>query len=94
MYHSHTRPLTTLPAFAVSLSAGLYDKLRLKLPFSEDSMLGKMAEALRTHPIHVDHVADAIVKSIAEGRRGIVDVPTMRSWAGFQVPEDQVGAQP
>lgn len=90
MYHSHTRPLSTLPAFAVSLSAGLHDRLRLPLPFGADSLLGKTAQTLRTHPIHVDHVADAIVKSIAEGREGVVDVPTMRRWAGFDVPEEEV----
>jgi hypothetical protein len=33
----------------------------------------------------VDHVASAVLKSIVEGRRGVVDVPTMRSWAGFKV---------
>lgn len=93
MYHSHTRPLSTLPAFAVSLSAGLHDRLHLPLPFSEESLLGKTAQTLRTHPIHVDHVADAICKSIAEGREGVVDVPTMRAWAGFDVPEGDLGAQ-
>lgn len=93
MYHSHTRPLSTLPAFAVSLSAGLHDKLHLPLPFRDDSLLGKTAQTLRTHPIHVDHVADAIVKCIAEDKEGIVDVPTMRRWAGFDVPEEDLKTQ-
>jgi nucleoside-diphosphate-sugar epimerase len=93
MYNAHIRPLSTLPAFALSLTAGLHDRLQPSLgepPFKPGSALARAAENLATHPIHVDHVADAIVRSIAEGVEGVVDVPTMRRWAGFEVPE-QVG---
>lgn len=89
MYNAHIRPLSTLPAFAISLTAGLHDRLQLNPPFKPDSFLGRAAENFATHPIHVDHVADAIIKCIAEGSEGVVDVPTMRRWAGFDVPDVQ-----
>jgi nucleoside-diphosphate-sugar epimerase len=97
MYNAHVRPLSTLPAFALSLTAGLHDRLQLQEKLDPDSkfkpdpasFLGRAADNFSTHPIHVDHVADAIVKCIAEGTEGVVDVPTMRRWAGFEVPEAQ-----
>lgn len=91
MYNAHIRPVTTVPAFALSVTAGIHDKLGLKLPFSGDNFFGRAAESLKTHPIHVDHVADAIVKCIAEDREGVVEIPTMRKWAGFDVPEASEG---
>jgi hypothetical protein len=34
--------------------------------------------------MHVDHVAEAVIRCISEeGREGVVDVNTMRTWAGF-----------
>ncbi|BEI83756.1 hypothetical protein CcaverHIS002_0403600 [Cutaneotrichosporon cavernicola] len=89
MYNAHVRPISTLPAFALSLTAGLHDRLHLPMPFSADSALGKAAETLCTHPIHVDHVADAIIRSIATGEEGVVNVDTMREWAGFEVVRDK-----
>jgi hypothetical protein len=68
----------------LSLSAGLHDKIRIPLPVTPSSLLGGVSEALRTHPLHVDHVADGIIRSIAdEDRIGVVDIDTMRAWAGF-----------
>ncbi|KAL1412082.1 hypothetical protein Q8F55_003079 [Vanrija albida] len=93
MYHPHTRPVSTLPAFALSLTAGLHDRFRLPFDFGgPETLLGGTAESLRTHPIHVDHVADAIVKAIAEEQQGVIDVQTMRRWAGFDVPEESARA--
>lgn len=84
MYHPHLRPLSTLPSFLLSLSAGLADRTALPNPFASKSPLHGAAEALRTHPLHVDHVAEAVLRSIAdEQRSGVVDVQTMREWAGF-----------
>ncbi|EIW67895.1 hypothetical protein TREMEDRAFT_32601 [Tremella mesenterica DSM 1558] len=84
MYHPHIRPISTLPAFALSLTASTHDTLHIPLPFSPDSFFGGAAEALRTHPLHVDHVAEAAIKSIEDSsREGVVDVDTMRQWAGF-----------
>ncbi|BEJ14573.1 hypothetical protein CspHIS471_0403400 [Cutaneotrichosporon sp. HIS471] len=89
MYNAHVRPISTLPAFALSLTAGIHDRLHLPISFSADSALEKAVETLRTHPIHVDHVADAIIRSIATGGEGVVDVDTMREWAGFEVVRDK-----
>lgn len=83
MYHPHIRPISTLPAFALSLSAGIHDTLRIPNIFASKSLLGGAAGALRTHPLHVDHVGEAIIKVITEEREGVVDVDTMRRWAGF-----------
>jgi hypothetical protein len=83
MYHPHIRPISTLPAFALSVSAGIHDRLRLPNIFPSKSILGGAADALRTHPLHVDHVGEAIIKVISEGREGVVDVDMMRRWAGF-----------
>jgi hypothetical protein len=88
MYHPHIRPFSTLPAFALSLSAGLADRLSLPNPFASKSLLGGMADSLRTHPIHVDHVAEAVLRCIAdEDKRGVVDIEEMRRWAGFWMKE-------
>lgn len=88
MYEPQVRPLTTLPAFGLSLSAGLYDAIKPRIPFSPGSTLAQAAEALATHPLHVDHVADAIVRCVADDIQGIIDVQTMRRWAGFEVSEE------
>lgn len=89
MYHPHVRPLSTLPAFGLSLTAGLHDRLNMPLPVSPTSFLGGAAAALRTHPLHVDHVAEAVIRCIAEeDKEGVIDVPTMRRWAGFGAAED------
>jgi hypothetical protein len=89
MYNAHVRPVSTLPAFALSLTAGLHDRLHLPMPFSPESALGKAAETLRTHPIHVDHVADAIIRCLATRDEGIFGVETMREWAGFDVVREK-----
>jgi len=94
MYHPHIRPISTLPAFALSLSASLHDALPLPNPFPKQSFFGGAAEALKTHPLHVDHVGEAVVRGIEEGREGVVDVGMMRGWAGFKAAEGegQMGA--
>ncbi|ORX33547.1 putative mitochondrion protein [Kockovaella imperatae] len=87
MYHPHVRPISTLPAFLLSVSASL------PLPniFASRSLLGSSVTSLKTHPIHVDHVAEAILRSIDDPERvGVVDVELMRSWAGFQDAEEAV----
>ena len=84
MYHPHIRPLSTLPAFLLSLSAGLADRTGFPNPFASKSLLAGAADSLRTHPLHVDHVAEAVIRCIGdEGKQGVIDVPTMRAWAGF-----------
>ncbi|KAK8845366.1 hypothetical protein IAR55_006079 [Kwoniella newhampshirensis] len=83
MYHPHIRPLTTLPAFLVDLSAKLSSASGLPNPFASRSALHGALESLRTYPLHVDHVAAAVLKCIEEGREGVVEVPEMREWAGL-----------
>ncbi|ORY31932.1 hypothetical protein BCR39DRAFT_465115 [Naematelia encephala] len=84
MYHPHIRPLSTLPAFLLSLTATLAEHTSGSNPFASKSALAGAAEAMRTHPIHVDHVAEAVVRCIAdENKEGVVEVNTMREWAGF-----------
>lgn len=91
MYHPHTRPLSTLPSFLLSCTASLHDTLGAnQLPLSPSNPIAQAARALQTHPLHVDHVASAVLKSIVEGRQGVVDVPTMRAWAGFNVKGKEV----
>ena len=91
MYHPHTRPLSTLPSFMLSCTASLHDSLGAnQLPLSPSNPVAQAARALQTHPLHVDHVASAVLKSILEGRQGVVDVPTMRRWAGFKVRGDEL----
>lgn len=47
-------------------------------------------EGLKTHPIHVDHVAEACLRCVVEeGREGVVNVEEMRRWAGFRVREKE-----
>lgn len=86
MYHPHVRPISTLPAFLLSLSASL----PIPNPFASKSFLNGALESLSTHPIHVDHVASAVLKCIEdEEMRGVVDVDLMRKWAGFKVDGKQ-----
>lgn len=88
MYHPHTRPVSTLPAFLLSLSASL----PIPNPFASKSFLGGGIEALKTQPLHVDHVAEAVIRSIGEeGRQGVIDVETMRTWAGFNGKQKEPG---
>lgn len=94
LYHPHIRPLSTLPAFLLSLTAGVHDRISLPLPVSPDSVLGGAAAGLRTHPLHVDHVASAVLRCIEQPGEvveestqregaGVVDVGMMRRWSGF-----------
>ncbi|OCF44265.1 mitochondrial protein [Kwoniella heveanensis CBS 569] len=83
MYHPHIRPLTTLPAFLIDLSSKLSTSIGVQNPFASKSPLHGAMEALRTYPLHVDHVASAVLKCIQEGREGVVDVKEMRDWAGL-----------
>lgn len=86
MYHPHIRPLSTLPAFFLSLSASLADKSGIPNIFASKSALGGAAEALRTHPLHVDHVAEAVVRCLLdEDKEGVINVQTIRQWAGFGI---------
>ncbi|WVR03372.1 hypothetical protein IAU60_000363 [Kwoniella sp. DSM 27419] len=83
MYHPHIRPLTTLPAFLIDISAKLSTASGLPNPFASKSPLHGAMEGLRTYPLHVDHVASAVLRCIEEKREGPVEVGEMRDWAGL-----------
>ncbi|OXB34246.1 mitochondrial protein [Cryptococcus neoformans] len=94
MYHPHTRPLSTLPAFLIDLSSKLSAALPAPLQnipslFSPQSAIRGALEGARTFPLHVDHVANAVLKCVENGeRRGVVEVDEMRRWAGFKYSND------
>ncbi|OWZ30012.1 mitochondrial protein [Cryptococcus neoformans c45] len=94
MYHPHTRPLSTLPAFLIDLSSKLSAALPSPLQnipslFSPQSAIRGALEGARTFPLHVDHVANAVLKCVENGeRRGVVEVDEMRRWAGFKYSND------
>ncbi|WWC67065.1 uncharacterized protein I206_100972 [Kwoniella pini CBS 10737] len=73
MYHPHIRPLTTLPAFLIDISSKLSLKLGGKNPFASNSFFYGTLESFKTFPLHVDHVALSILKSIEDSRQGIID---------------------
>ncbi|WWC85567.1 uncharacterized protein L201_000431 [Kwoniella dendrophila CBS 6074] len=97
MYHPHIRPLTTLPAFFIDLSSKLSLKTGISNPFASKSSLYGALESLKTFPLHVDHVANSILKSIEDSRNNttkqeedygwggarIIEVDQMREWAGL-----------
>ncbi|KIR30002.1 mitochondrial protein [Cryptococcus deuterogattii LA55] len=94
MYHPHTHPLSTLPAFLIDLSSKLNAALPTPLQnipslFSPQSAIRGALEGARTFPLHVDHVATAVLKCVEDGeRRGVVEVDEMRRWAGFKYSND------
>ncbi|WWC57867.1 uncharacterized protein I303_100402 [Kwoniella dejecticola CBS 10117] len=95
MYHPHIRPLTTLPAFLIDISSKLSLKTGGQNPFASKSPLYGALESLKTFPLHVDHVASAVLKAIEDSRNGntheasslggarVMEVPEMRHLAGL-----------
>ncbi|WVN87369.1 uncharacterized protein L203_102547 [Cryptococcus depauperatus CBS 7841] len=83
MYHPHLRPLSTLPAFLINLSAKASAASGIPNIFPKGTALHGAAEALKTYPLHVDHVADAVLRCIEGDQRGVVGVEEMRRWSGF-----------
>ncbi|WRT63558.1 uncharacterized protein IL334_000463 [Kwoniella shivajii] len=102
MYHPHIRPLTTLPAFLIDMSSKLSTASGIANPFASKSPLHGMMESLRTYPLHVDHVASAVLRCIEEAREPsgeehdswggarVVEVPEMRDWAGLGKNKDKI----
>ncbi|WWC97358.1 hypothetical protein V866_004237 [Kwoniella sp. B9012] len=97
MYHPHIRPLTTLPAFLIDLSSKLSLRSGIPNPFASKSPLHGALESMRTFPLHVDHVANSVLRCIEESRAlgqeqqegegwggaRVVEVQQMREWAGL-----------
>ncbi|EKM82635.1 hypothetical protein AGABI1DRAFT_35050 [Agaricus bisporus var. burnettii JB137-S8] len=99
VYHAHQRPVTTPLAFLLDLSATLHARVPPTVPTPSGilqtlsdqrpvtpSALEAMANILVIPPIHVDHVADAILASLdsANGVKGVVGVRRMRELIGWK----------
>lgn len=96
VYHAHFRPLTTPFAALLDLSATLHSAaprgfptpssvLRALSGGRSESPFRSMANALTTPPIHVDHVAGAVVAALLNPNvRGVVDVLGMRELVGWK----------
>jgi hypothetical protein len=81
------RPLTTLPAFALSLTSQL-PRPPASLFRTSTNPLAKSLKAittsLSTPALHVDHVAAAALRSIEDDSiSGVVGVREMRRWVGM-----------
>lgn len=89
MYHPHNRPLTTPLAVLLDITSSLHQKIGLPLPLpaSSSGALGALfaaANSLKVPPIHVDQVAECVVKSIEnDSVTGVVDTRQMRRWIGL-----------
>jgi hypothetical protein len=100
VYHAHLRPLTSLPAAALDLSAALHAGAPALVPTPAGALralaaatggggaspLASLANALTVPPIHVEHVAEAVVAALDARRadvRGPLDVRAMRALIGW-----------
>jgi hypothetical protein len=98
VYHAHLRPLTSLPAAALDLSAWVHRAVPAALPTPAGALrafaavtgvdaASSMAGALTIPPIHVEHVAEAIVAALdptrtdVRGPLGVRDMRTLIGWA-------------
>lgn len=87
MYHPHLRPLTTVPAFMLSLTSQLPRPPPSLFRTSTNPLaksLKAIATSLSTPALHVDHVAAAALRSVQDDSiTGVVGVREMRRWAGM-----------
>lgn len=98
MYHPHERPLSTLPAVMLDISSSLANYPPFSfLPRPSSSHLASQAQSTRKPsafaslnqslsipPIHVDQVAECVLRSIEHPEvKGVVDTRDMRRWMGL-----------
>jgi hypothetical protein len=103
MYHPHERPLSTLPAVLLDITSTLSNHLPFSLfPRTSSSnllnpkpspfplkTLSSLSSSLSVPPIHVDQVAECILRTIEHPHvKGIVDTKEMRRWIGLDKAED------
>lgn len=98
IYHPHARPLSTLPAALLDLSANIQSRLPpgLKatnllrtLPMPAALAPDSLANLLTIPPIHVDTVAEAICRAIEQDEIvGALGVKAMRELTGFQQAQE------
>lgn len=107
MYHPHDRPLSTLPAVLLDMTSRVHASMPFKLPLPSSPVptqsspssrasplaaLGAVGASLQVPPIHVDHVAECICRSVEDPDvRGVVDTRRMRSWVGLDQQPASVG---
>ncbi|KZP19468.1 NAD(P)-binding protein [Athelia psychrophila] len=97
VYHPHHRPLTSPLAALLDASASLHAAAPSSFPTparilralagrdGPESALASVANALSVPPIHVEHVAEAVVAALdpASGVRGVLGVRAMRTLIGW-----------
>ncbi|KAN0063796.1 hypothetical protein ACQY0O_003846 [Thecaphora frezii] len=94
MYHPHTRPLSTLPAAILEASAAFHRSPPLPLPLPTPAAvlssslapaaLRPMARLLTTPPLHIDTVAKAVCRAIADATvAGPIDPTHIQHLAGW-----------
>ncbi|KAJ9125560.1 hypothetical protein QFC22_000522 [Naganishia vaughanmartiniae] len=106
MYHPHDRPLTTPLAVLLDITSSLHSRMPFALPLPASPVptssrspasrssplqaLGAVGASLQVPPIHVDHVAECICRSIEDEQvHGVVDTKTMRQWVGLDPVVEQ-----
>lgn len=103
MYHPHERPLSTPLAVLLDVTSRLHSRMPFALPLppsppplsrsspssrsSPLQALGALGASLQVPPIHVDHVAECICRSVEDQHvQGVVDTAEMRQWVGLDPP--------
>lgn len=100
MYHPHIRPLSTPLAVLLDITSTIHTRMSslfpgrartaspLPPPTASPPPPG-IRSTLATPPIHVDHVAAAVLRAVEDPAvEGVVRTRTMRAWAGW---DDEVG---
>jgi hypothetical protein len=103
MYHPHERPLSTLPAALLDITSRLSNHLPFSLlprsissnlanpppPSGPFKTLSSLSSSLAIPPIHVDQVAECVLRSIEHPQiKGVVDTKDMRRWMGLDAAEE------
>lgn len=79
----HTAAPSALPTPA-SILRSASSLLRSSRDDEMGSSLEAMANALSTPPVHVEHVAEAVCRSVDGGVEGVVGVREIREMVGFR----------
>lgn len=105
IYHAHLRPLTSPVAALLSASAQFHRRVPESMPTPAGFMralsrvvaepLDSVANALTTHPIHVEHVASAACDAVEDPSvSGPLDVRAMRRLIGWPLDGDTAHEAP
>ncbi|GHJ85309.1 hypothetical protein NliqN6_1711 [Naganishia liquefaciens] len=103
MYHPHERPLSTPLAVLLDVTSRIHTRMPFALPLPSSppplsrsspssrssplQALGALGASLQVPPIHVDHVAECICRSVEDQHvQGVVDTAEMRQWVGLDPP--------